>query len=61
MPKSAVQEIDLAKNVKMTFIVGILTFIRMINTKLKRLKVRNFLICWYFSFYEQLKFHTQLR
>ena len=32
----------------------------MINTISERLKARNFLICWYFSFYEQLKFRTQL-
>ena len=47
-------------NVKMLTIVGILKFISMINTTSERLKVRNFFICWYFSFYEQLKFHAQL-
>ena len=41
-------------------IVDILTFIRMKNTTFERLKARNFIICWYFSFYEQLKFHAQL-
>ena len=46
-------------NVKMPTIVGILTFISIINTISERLKVRNFFICWYFSFYEQLKFHAQ--
>ena len=46
-------------NVKMPTIVGILTFISMINTTSERLKARNFLICWYFSFYEQLKFRAQ--
>ena len=46
--------------VKMSTIVGILTFISMINTTSERLKARNFLICVYFSFYEQLKFHAQL-
>ena len=35
-------------NVKMTTIVGILTFISMINTTFVRLKARNFFICWYF-------------
>ena len=40
--------------------IGILTFISMINTTSERLKVRNFFICWYFSFYEQLKFRAQL-
>ena len=46
-------------NVKMP-IVGILTFISMIKTTSKRLKARNFSICLYFSFYEQLKFRAQL-
>ena len=41
-------------NVKMPTIVGILTFISMINI------ARNFFICFYFSFYEQLKFRAQL-
>ena len=43
-------------NVKMPTIVGILTFISKINTTSKRLKARNFFICRYLSFYEQLKF-----
>ena len=48
-------------NVKMpTIVVGILTFISMINTTSERLKARNFFICRYFSVYEQLKFRTQL-
>ena len=47
-------------NVKMPTIVGILTFISMINTTSERLKARNFLICRYFSFYEQLKYYAQL-
>ena len=46
-------------NVKMTTIVGILTFISMINTTSEILKARNFFICQYFSFYEQLKFHEK--
>ena len=46
-------------NVKMPTIVG-LTFICMINTTCKEFKARNFFICCYFSFYEQLKFHAQL-
>ena len=41
-------------NVKMPTIVGILTFISMINTTPERLKARNFFICRHFSFYEQL-------
>ena len=47
-------------NVKMPTIVGILTIISMINTTSERLEARNFFICRYFSFYEQLKFHAQL-
>ena len=47
-------------NVKMSTIVGILTFISMINTTSERLKARNFFICQYVSFYEQLKFHAHL-
>ena len=33
----------------MPTIVGILTFISMINTNSERLKARNVFICWYFS------------
>ena len=47
-------------NVKMPTIVGILTFISMINTLSERLKARNLFICRYFSFHEQLKFCAQL-
>ena len=47
-------------NVKMPTIVGILTFISMINTRSERLKARNVFICRYFIFYEQLKFRAQL-
>ena len=47
-------------NVKMPTIVGILTFKSMINTTSERLNKRKFLICQYFSFYEQLKFRAQL-
>ena len=47
-------------NVKMPTIVGILTFISMINTTYERLKARNFFISRYFIFYEQLKFSAQL-
>ena len=42
------------------FWFGILTFISMITTTSERLKARNFFICQYFSFYEQLKFRAQL-
>ena len=47
-------------NVKMPTIVGILTLISMINTISERLKAKNFFICRYFSFYEQLEFCVQL-
>ena len=47
-------------NVKMPSFVGILTVISMINTTSERLKARNFFICPYFRFYEQLKFRAQL-
>ena len=47
-------------NVKMPTIVGILTFISMINATYERLKARNVFKCRYFSFYEHLKFHAQL-
>ena len=47
-------------NVKMPTIVGILTFMSMINATSERLKVKHFFICWYFSFYAQLKFRAQL-
>ena len=47
-------------NFKMPTIVGILTFISMIITKFERLKARYFFFYWYFSFYEQFKFHAWL-
>ena len=46
-------------NVKMPTIVGILTFISMINITSEKVKARNF-ICRYFSLYEQLKFLAHL-
>ena len=49
----------LLMNVKMPTIVCILTFISMVNTTSVRLKARNFFICQYFSFYEQLKFRDE--
>ena len=57
---SAEYEIYLLVNVKMPTIVGILTFISIINTTSERFKARNLFIRRYFSFYEQLKFHAQL-
>ena len=56
---SASTKFILLINVKMPTIVGILTFISMINITSERLKARNF-ICMYFSLYDQLKFHAQL-
>ena len=50
----------LPMNAKMPTIVGILTFISMINTTSERLKVINVLICQYFSFNQQLKSRAQL-
>ena len=48
-------------NVKMPTTVGILTFISMINTTSERFKAKkNFLTCWHFNFYDQLKFRAQL-
>ena len=47
-------------DIKMPTMVGILTFISMINTTSERLKPRNFFKCGYFSFNEQLKFRAQL-
>ena len=47
-------------NVKMPTIVGISTFISMINTISESLKARKHVIFQCFSFYEQLKFHAQL-
>ena len=43
-------------NVQMPTIVGILTFISMINTISQKLKAINFFICRYFSVYEQWNF-----
>ena len=47
-------------NVKMPTIVGILTFVSMINSISERLKASHFFSCRYFSFNEQLKFSAQL-
>ena len=47
-------------NTKFTILVGIKTFISMINTTSKSLKARNVLVFQHFSFFEQLKFHAQL-
>ena len=44
----------------MSTIVGIVTFISMINTTSVRLKAENFFIFRYLSFYEQLRFRAQL-
>ena len=47
-------------NVKMPTMIGILTFISMINIISERLTARIFFIFRYFSFYEKLIFHAQL-
>ena len=47
-------------NIKMPTIVGILTFISMINATSEKLKASRFFICQYVSFYEQRKFRDQL-
>ena len=47
-------------NVKMPTIVGILTFISMINAAPEGLKARTSLFASILVFYEQLKFHAQL-
>ena len=47
-------------HVKMPIIVGILTFISMINTTLNSLKAKEVFIFQHVSFYEQLKFHARL-
>ena len=47
-------------NVKMPTIVGILTFISMINKTTKGLKAIQAITFWHFSLYEQLNFHVQL-
>ena len=46
--------------IKMPTIAVILTFISIINTASERIETRNFFICRYFRFYEQLKFRAQL-
>ena len=48
------------KNVTMPTIVGILTFISVINTTSESLNANNFFIRRYLNFYEQLKFRAQL-
>ena len=60
MPTIGGTKFTLLINVKMPTIVGILTFISMKNTTSERLKKRNFFICRYLIFYEQLKFLAQL-
>ena len=47
-------------NVKMPTIVGILTFISLINITNESLKARKAFVFQHFSFYEQLKFHAPL-
>ena len=52
--------INHAYNVKMSTIVGILTFISMINSTSESLKARDVFIFQYFSFSVQMKFDAQL-
>ena len=47
-------------NVRMSTIVGILTFISRINTTSERLKARKSFPFLYFRFYEQLKIRAEL-
>ena len=47
-------------NVKMPTIIGILTFITMVNTTSESSRERKIFIFHHFSFHEQLKFHAQL-
>ena len=47
-------------NVKMPTIVGILTFISMVNKTSESLKARKVFIFQHFCFYRQLKFRAQL-
>ena len=61
MLNSAKHEIDPAHKCKMPTIVGILTFISMISTTSERRIARNFFICRYLSFYEQLNFRAHLK
>ena len=57
---SAEHEIYHAHNVKMPTIVGISTFISMINTPSESLKARTIFSSKYLNCYAQLKFHAQL-
>ena len=47
-------------NIKMPTNVGILTLISRMNTTSENFKARKFFDFQHFSFYEQLKFHSQL-
>ena len=61
MLNSAEQENFILINIKMPTIVGILTFISMINPTSERLKAKTiFIFQDFFSFYEQLKIYAKL-
>ena len=60
MLNSAEHKIYPAHKFKMPTIIGILTFISIINTTSERLKAKYFFICRYFIFYEQLKCSVEL-
>ena len=53
-------QISMLINVKMPAIVGILTFISMINTTSESLKARKVIIFQHFNFCDRLKFNAQL-
>ena len=60
MSNSTKHKFIMLKMVKMPTIVGILTFNSMIDTTSESMKARTVFIVQHFSFYENLKFHTQL-
>ena len=53
-------EFAMLVNVNMPTIVGILTFISMIDIVFESSKSRQVFILQHFNLYEQLKFHVQL-
>ena len=62
-PAKVIKLVSYSTQLSMKFILLInvkMPTISTINTTSERLKARNFIICKYFCFYEQLKFHAQL-
>ena len=45
---------------KFILLINVLSLISMIHAESERLKTSQFFICRYYSFYQQLKFRTQL-